>query len=286
MISVKVKVIFLDGKMIKASTALVDSLVPGVVKAKGVFETMRVHDGKIGDLKKHLDRLLKGLKLLNIQAPYSKKRLDQYLYKTIKANAFRQARIRIAIWKEERHLKIAIVCQPFLGYSNETYKKGFKAILSDVQRKKTRFSHIKSMDYACFKRAFMDAKTKGYDEAILANSRMEIVEGSRTNIFFAKKGVLYTPAVRCGCLNGITRQQVIGYAHKGKAACRAVTVNVRKLLQADEAFLTNSLMGVMPLTAVNDRPIGSGRVGPITQKLLYAYCEDAHFSCPAKGKSV
>ena len=237
-------------------------------------------------LEKHLSRLLKGLKLLNIHAPYSQKRLKQYLHRTIKANGLRQARIRLAIWKERQVLRIAIVCRPFKGYPDEKYKKGFKAVISKIKRKKTRFSHIKSMDYACFRAAFMDAEIKGCDEAILLNNRKEIVEGSRTNIFFARKGVLYTPAIKCGALNGITRQQVIRCARKEKVPCRTVAADVRTLFQADEAFVTNSLMGIMPLTVIAGRPVGSGKVGPVTQKLLYAYGEDVHSSCPARSKSV
>ena len=278
--------IFLDGKMVRASTALADSLAPGVVEGKGAFETMRVCDGGIGDLHKHLGRLSRGLNTLHIRAPYSQKQLKQYLSRTLKAGGLQQARIRLAVWKERRVLRIALVCQPFAGYSDAKYKKGFKAAISDIKRKKTKISHIKSMDYACFRRAFMEARAKGCDEAILLNSRMEIVEGSRTNIFFVKKNVLYTPAVKCGALNGITRQQVIRCARKEKDPCRAVAVNVRALFQADEAFVTSSLIGVMPLTVVAGRPVGSGRVGPVTRKLLRAYHTNTHSSCPAEGKSV
>jgi branched-chain amino acid aminotransferase len=276
---VKRKVIFLDGKMVKAGDALVDSLAPGVVEGRGVFETMRVHEGAIDDLNEHLGRLSRGLKAFKIRAPYSQKRLSQHLHQTIKDNGLSSARIRLAIWKEKRLLRIAIVCQPFKGYSDQQYKIGFKALVSDVKRAKARFSHIKSMDYGCFRKAFLEAQAKGYDEAILLNNKKEIVEGSRANIFFVWKGVLYTPSVKSGCLNGITRQQVIGCARKEKILCRAVAANISKVFKADEAFFTNSLMKIMPLTSVNGRTIGSGEPGAITRKLLSSYC-------PAKGKSV
>jgi branched-chain amino acid aminotransferase len=276
---VKRKVIFLDGKMVKEGAALVDSLAPGVVAGRGVFETMRVDEGVIDDLSEHLGRLSRGLKAFKIRAPYSQKRLSQHLHQTIKDNGLSSARIRLAIWKEKRLLRIAIVCQPFKGYSDQQYKRGFKALVSDVKRKKTRFSHIKSMDYGCFRRAFLDAKKKGYDEAILVNDRAEIVEGSRANIFFVRKDILYTPSVKSGCLNGITRQKVIQCARKEKVLCRIIDANICELLKADEVFFTNSLMKIMPLTSVDNRPIGSGVPGAITRKLLSSYC-------PAKVKSV
>lgn len=282
----KVNVIFLDGRMVRADPALVDSLAPGVVQGEGVFETMRAREGKIGDLKEHLDRLWKGLKFLNIRPPYPTERLEYYLYRTLKVNGFRQARVRLAVWREKRHVRTAVVCRPFRGHSGDKYRRGFHAVVSDIRRKKTRSSHIKSMDYACFRRAFAQAKNKGFDEAILLNGRQEIVEGSRTNIFFVHQGVLCTPAIHCGALNGITRQQVIRRARREKIPVRMVAAGIRELFRADEAFVTNSLIGVMPLTAVAGRPVGSGKAGPVTQKLLRAYCTNAHSSCPVRGKSV
>lgn len=282
----KGRVLFLDGKIVKATAALLHATTPGVVKGQGVFETMRVARGKVADLDEHLARLSRGLRLLKMRAPYSKDKLARCLGRTLAANGLRRARIRLAVWKEGRRVRIAIACRPLIGYTDRQYKKGFKAVVSEIKRRKTRFAHIKSLDYGIFRRAFLEAKRVGCDEAVLLNSRREIVEGSRTNIFFVKRGILYTPAVKCGALNGITRRQVIRCARKEKIPCRAVAADVRKLLGADEAFVTNSLIGVMPLTVVAGRPVASGRAGPVTRKLLRAYRTNAHSSCPAPRKSV
>lgn len=280
------KALFLDGRMIRASDKLVESLTPGVVQGKGVFETMRVCGGAIFALEAHMIRLLQGLKTLNMRMPCSRKQLKKYLDRVIRVNHFKEARLRLAVWKEGRSLRLTIVGQDTVGYSAHKYKKGFKAVISDIQRKKTRFSHIKSMDYGCFRQAFMEARRRKCDEAILLNNCKEIVEGSRTNVFLIKKGVLYTPATRCGCLNGITRQIVISLARQMNISCRAVAVDVRRLQQADEAFVTNSLMGIMPLTVVAGKEIGRGEAGPLTQKLLRAYRSNVHSSCPPQSKSV
>jgi len=282
----KTRSIFLDGRMVKASLVLIDALAPGVVDGKGVFETMRVYNGRIFGLEHHLDRLVRGLKSLKIRSSYSKKQYIRHLYRTIRANRLRQARIRLAVWRERRRLRISIVCQSFGGYSERQYQRGLKAVISDVRRAKTWFSHIKSMDYTCFHRAFKEAETHGYDEAILLNSRKELVEGSRTNVFFIKKNTLYTPAVKCGCLNGITRQIVMKHARQMNIPCRTVHAGIRKLLRADEAFVTNSLMGVMPLTAVGTHPIGRGKTGALTRRLLRAYHTNVHSSCSLKSESV
>jgi branched-chain amino acid aminotransferase len=242
---------------------------------------MRVYNGTIFALDKHFNRLFRGLKLLNVRSPYSRKQWSRRLYQTIKANSLKEARIRLAVWREKGHLRIAIVCQNIKSEGAGKVQTGVKALISSVRRKKTKHSHIKSMDYACFREAFLEAKKEGFDEAILLNSRKEIVEGSRTNIFYFKKEVLYTPMVRCGCLNGITRQIVLQCARQLKIPCKPAVVSVAKLMRADEAFVTNSLVGVVALTAVGQQMICHGKVGPLTKKIINAYNTNVHSSCPA-----
>lgn len=264
------RMIFLDGKMVKGGAALIDALAPGTIQRKGVFETMRLGGGKIFAWEDHLRRLSRGLKALGIPQPFSKARWENYLEETLRSNRLNNARIRLAVWQEGQCLRTAIVGQTF-NYSEDDYKKGFKAVISNIRRKKNPFSHIKSLDYVCFRRAFQEAQVRGYDEAILLNNRHELVEGSRSNIFLIKRGVLHTPAVRCGCLNGITRQAVLRCARQAGIPCRAGGMAARRLDQADEAFLTNALIGVMPLTRVGTRTIGQGKMGPLTQQLMEAY---------------
>ncbi len=282
----KPRSLFLDGRMVRADQALMDALEPGVVAGKGVFETMRASAGEVLNLDEHLTRLLKGLKTLKMRAPYSRKQFKQYLSRVIRANKLKKARIRLAVWKEGRLLRTAIVGQAFTGYSEEKYKKGFTACLSKVCRPKTRFSYIKSMDYGIFRQAFIEAQANKCDEAILLNNRGRLVEGSRTNIFFVKRGVLCTPATRCGCLNGITRRNTFHLARQLGIPCKAVEVGLRALRGADEAFLTNALMDIMPLTRVGGKTIGQKGAGPITKKLMDAFNTNIHSTCPLRTKSV
>ncbi len=275
----KTRSIFLDGQMVKARTELIDSLLPGVVAGKGVFETMRVYNGKIFSLDKHFDRLFRGLRLLKIRSPYSNIQLGVYLDRTIKVNLIKEARIRLAVWREKRQLRIAVVCQDIRSNWVQKDQKGIRAVVSSVIRKKTQFSNIKSMEYHCFRQAFNEAKKQGYDEAILLNNRQEIVEGSRTNIFYIRKGALYTPMVKCGCLNGITRQIVIRLAQNLKIPMCVVAANIRMLLRSDETFVTNSLIGIVPLAVVDNQMIGEGKIGPMTKELMDAYNTNVHSSC-------
>jgi len=272
--------------MVHARRDLIDSLAPGIVQGEGVFETMRVVNGHIFALEEHFNRLWRGLKLLNMRSPYTQKQWRQTLQHTIKLNGFKNAQIRLAIWNENEKLRIAIVCRDIKNHWSRKYKQGIKAVVTSVKRNKMRTSNIKSMDYGCFRQAYEEAQRKGFDEGILLNNRREVVEGSRTNVFYVRKGILYTPAVKCGCLNGITRKIILQNARQLGIAWASVYARVSLLMQADEVFVTNSLVGVMPVTAINDKIIGTGKTGPVTNKLWDAYCTNVHLSCPPLYKSV
>jgi branched-subunit amino acid aminotransferase/4-amino-4-deoxychorismate lyase len=122
-----------------------------------------------------------------------------------------------------------------------------RVIISTVTRPSLRFSHVKSLDYLCFRKAYLEAHRKGADEAILLNHRGELVEGSRTNLFWMKDNVLYTPAIQCGCLNGIGRQLALKNARQKGIPVKFVHAKPQTLFAADKAFLTNSVMGPVPL---------------------------------------
>ena len=258
--------IFLDGTFIEVKRSLVKSLTPGVLKAKGVFETMRFENGKILALDAHLKRLSKGLKFQNIQSPYSIKKLKDLILSFPQANSCRPARIRLIVWKEKSQIRVVIVSEPA-----SALPKSYRAIVSKIIRPKNQFSHLKSLDYSDSRRSFLEAKRQGYDEAILLNREGKVVEGSRTNIFFVKKGTLYTPSLKCGCLNGITRQMILRIARQNKIACQMVEANPQSLRNADEAFLTNSVQGVVPLVAVGKCRINKAKIGSLTKYFRKIY---------------
>ncbi len=265
--------IFLDGKMVEADAVLMESLAPGVVEGKGVFETMKVYQGRILFLQEHLVRMQRGLKLYGLRQPYSLEKIKKYFYIVIQRNGLKNARIRISVWRKEgrdqKHMAIVAQATPII--LGARYRKGITAMITLLPRPKTHFSHIKSLDYRIFREAFIEAKAKGYDEAILLNNREELVEGATSNIFFIKKGTLHTPATRCGCLNGITRNRVLQCAKKLGISSRIVFAHKSELFNAEEAFITNSLLGVMPLTRVDSKKIGTQRAGKITMRVLNAY---------------
>ncbi len=269
------KVIFLDGLMIPATQAWVKMLSPGILSGAGVFETMRSYKGEIFALKQHLQRLYDGLKILKIQPPCLRKEMISYLNESLKVNNLKNARIRLIVWTAKKKTRISIAAFSYHPLLKEKYNQGFKAIFSDIRRDENAISsRIKTVNYLPLLMAQRKAKARGNDEAILLNSRGFVVEGSKTNIFYIKDKKLYTPALKSGCLNGITRQIVLKLAKKMDLQVSERLILPDNLFEADEAFLTNSLIEVMPLTVAQGQVIGSGKAGSLTKKVLKTYRQE------------
>lgn len=239
----KKNLIFLDGKFIKADKALLDSLMPGIIQGKGVFETMRVFGGNILALELHLERFTKGLNFYKLNLPYSKKKICILLHETLRINKFKDARIRLAVWKENSRNRISIIAQKLSNKKPEAYK----IIISSFQHPGRKRSYLKSLDYFIFREAYQEALEKGADEAILLNKNGEVVEGSRSNIFFIKDNILYTPTLVSGCLNGIMRGLVLKKAKELRVSTKETNISLQQLMNCDEAFLTNSVIGFVSI---------------------------------------
>lgn len=264
-------IIHLNGKMVKRDFKTLHAMAPGILEGKGVFETMQVYSGKIFAFDQHWQRLLRGLKAYNIHPSFKETEVLNNIHSCLLRNELNNARVRLTIWRSSEKIKMSIVCQGVRRRSQAQYQKGFSVTLSKLIRNKTKYSHIKSIDYQLFRQAYLQAKKNGYDEAILLNRQGFLVEGTRTNIFYVKNRTLYTPSVQCGCLNGITRQFVLQIARRKKISYKTVKAKPNDVIVSDEAFLTNSLLGIMPVTRFAGKRIGKGRMGEVTFTLHDAY---------------
>ena len=124
--------------------------------------------------------------------------------------------------------------------------------------------------------ARMEARAAGCDEAILLNERGYMAEGSTANIFLVRKGELITPSLESGVLPGITREAVLEIAHASNIMAAEREVELKELTTAEEAFITNSILELMPLTCFDSKPIGSGKAGQLTKNMMAAYRELVH----------
>ncbi len=145
-------------------------------------------------------------------------------------------------------------------------------MISRVRQQDIFLAQLKCTSRLLYERAQEEAKAKGFNEAIILNKKGNLAEASRANIFFVLRHELFTPALLCGCLNGITRKAIMDLAKIYKIKVNEGNFLPQALLGSDEAFLTNSLIGVMPLRKIGKKKIGRGK-NKLTQFFRQKYLQ-------------
>jgi branched-chain amino acid aminotransferase len=289
-------VVYLNGSLIPLSQARISPLDYGFLHGYGLFETMRAYSGHVFRLEKHLARLERSARALNIDLDGTAK-LEKAVYETLRANQLLDARIRVSVSPGEEELAPGVPARgeptvfiTAIGYeppSEQLYRRGFTAMVSRVHRSpRSPASGLKSLSGLDILLARQEAASYGVHHAILLNDDDLVAEGSSSNVFHLNDRTLFTPAEHSGILQGVTRDVVLKeLAPSLGLVSEEVDVALSDLLEAEEAFLTNSMIEIMPLTVVADRSIGTGRPGPLTQRFMKAYKELIERSLTEQGRT-
>lgn len=282
------EIVYLNGALVPRSKAKISAFDHGFLYGYGLFETMRAYSGKIFLLDRHLKRLSESVRMTGMENALADIDLAQACMDTVKVNKLKEARLRLTVTRGEagsfpgREQNVATVLVAASAYTplpDAAYEKGYKALISSFRRdSRSLLSILKSTSYLLSVLARKEAEAVGLDEALLLNEQDAVAEGSISNIFFVKQGELVTPPVASGILPGITREVVIELAAGSKIRAVEADIRVSDISRFDEAFLTNSVLEIMPLVAVRDKAgntynIGSGRPGDVTRQLMKAYRE-------------
>lgn len=220
------------------------SLDTGYFFGMGIFETIAVEKGHPLFLDWHLERMQKGLKKLGIptdtfQKQATPKQIAQYLTEHPMEHGV------LKIMASEENLLFTTRENP---YTDKDYERGFRLDLSPILRNETSpFTYIKSFHYGDNLLEKRRAKEAGYDETLFRNTKGYLAETSASNIFFVKKQQLFTPDIHCGLLDGIVRRYILENYN-----VKETLLLPEELNSFDEAFLTNSLMGIMPVVSIDD----------------------------------
>jgi branched-chain amino acid aminotransferase len=271
--------VFLNGDFLKSETAATPALDRGLLYGYGLFETMRSYGGCVFRLEAHYRRLSESAILLDIPSHLTFDGLRTAIDALLEKNGLPDARIRLTLTAgstpqpgNKTDPALLITAVPLIEYPTSLYERGMSAITSAVRRNETSpLSRVKSLNYLDNLLAREEARREGADEAILLNTRGMVAEGSASNVFLVSDGRLLTPDLDSGVLPGITRAAVIELAAGADIACAEGEVEPATLSKAEEAFLTNSIIGVMPLTRLDGKLIGDGRPGPTTEAISRLY---------------
>lgn len=231
----------------------------------GVFETVAMECGRPVFLDWHLERLLGSLKELGISGNITEREVQEYLI-SIKAGEGPQAFLDHGVLKIMVSEKNNLFTMRENPYTPAKRRKGFRLVYSSVYRNETSpLVRHKTMNYGDCILEKRRAASLGADELIFRNSRGEICEGTTTNIFFVREGRLYTPPVFCGLLPGILRRFILEHFPVTECVIRAEDVP-----KMEECFVTNSLMGVMPVNCLGEKKFLPGEQAEACQKAYLA----------------
>ncbi len=275
--------VYLNGKFVEKEQARVSVFDHGFLYGDGIYETMRAYEGTIFLLKKHLGRLKRSARAVSLKLPIPLNDIGGALNESLKVNRLRNAYVRLHISRGPGEIGLdpalcpvptmVITAKPFHEYPAGYYERGLKVAVV-----KTRRNHplavspsIKSTNFLNNILARIEAKKARAYEGIMLNWEGYVAEGTISNIGMVKKGVLYTPGLDTGILEGVTRDLVLRLARRKKITVRETRILPKNLLAADECFITNTTMEIMPVTTINRKIIGSGKPGPLTTLLLREY---------------
>lgn len=275
--------VYLNDKVVPKQEAVVSVYDHGFLYGDGIYETMRVYGGVVFMLDEHMKRLCRSAERISLCLPMPVDVIKAAVYETLKANDLSDASVRVSVTRGFGELGLdpdlcakptfVIYAHPFNSYPEEYFENGVKVMISKVRRNhpETLDPAIKSHNFLNNILAKIEAKRGDYFEAIMRNLEGQIAEGTISNLFFIKHDTLCTPHLKTGILDGITREIIIRLAMSLGMNVREDKFRPGDLQTADEAFISNSLMEIMPVTHVGDEIIAGGHVGHRTKELLAAY---------------
>ena len=279
--------VFLNDRMIDRDKACISVTDSGFLYGAGLFETMRSHNGVVFALADHLDRLFFSARSLSINNPYQKGDIADAVYKVLAANKLTDARLRLTFTNgpmvetdQDRKPTLLITATKFRSYPPEYYKNGISVILCPFRQNpyEPTCGH-KTTNYYSRMLALSMAHQRRAAEALWFTTGNHLAEGCISNVFLVRDSVLYTPPVETPVLAGVARKTVCQLALKNSIELTEKDLTIDDVLSADEIFLTNVIMQVMPITSVEKHTVGDGKVGPTVKKLQRSFAELIENEC-------
>lgn len=280
-------VIWLDGEFVPWREAKTHVLTHTLHYGMGVFEGVRAYKAKNGTaifrLYEHTDRLFRSAHILNMPMPYDKETINQACLDTVRKNNLETAYLRpMCFYGSEGmglradNLKVHVMVAAWAWGSylgNEGLEKGIRIRTSSYTRHHVNITMCKAKangNYMNSMLALQEALTDGYDEALLLDNEGYVAEGSGENIFIVRDGVIYTPDLT-SALEGITRETIMQFAEENNINVKEKRITRDEVYVADEAFFTGTAAEVTPIRELDNRQIGEGKRGPVTEKLQKLY---------------
>ena len=273
----KEPIIYINGIFFPLSQAKISILDRGFCYGDGLFETIRVNYGKIFRLEQHINRLLGSLEQILIELPMTRLELMRAVQETLDRNKFKNAIIRLAVTRGITHSNIqidpaipptlVINIYPFTPPRKVIYKKGIQIKLFQERANLINgtTNRLKSCNYLSNILVKNLSERNNFMEGVIVDPDFGVTEGTTSNIFLVKNGFLKTPPISPYVLAGITRQVVLDIAKEHKIPFMEGPITENELINADEVFITNSGIEIVPVTQIDSQYIGNKKPGILTE---------------------
>lgn len=276
-------VVMIDGRIVGEDASVVSVFDRGFLYGDSVYEVMRTYDGTVFALPEHVDRLYSSASRVFIDIPIGVEEMRREVERAVLEASVGSSLVRVQVTRGTGPLGLdttvardprrVVIVGALRGPSAEDYENGIGVALVRTQRTadNTEAAGAKVANYLVSLLALREAAAVGAKEAIIVDGRGRVLEGATSNVFAVCHGVLLTPPESEGILPGITRSYLLRAAEAIRVPLRITTLTSGDLYGADEVFVSSTSREVLPVVKVDDRVVGSGAVGPVTQAIHEAF---------------
>jgi len=277
--------IYIDGTYYPESEAKISVFDHGLLYGDGVFEGIRFYNGKVFRLEEHIKRLYKSAAAICLNIPLNREEVTEAVLETIRRNELRDGYIRLVVSRGKGNLglspehcpkpTIIIIAAKITLYPEENYEKGLKIVTCATRR----IAHgalspmVKSLNYLNNIMAKIEATHAGAGEGLMLNEQGFVAECTGDNIFLVTDGLIFTPPISSGALAGVTRAVAMQIAGELGIDVSESQMTRYDVYTADECFLTGTAAEIIPAVEIDRRPIGDGKPGPVTRRMIARFRE-------------
>ncbi len=263
----------INGERVPHSKAKISVYDNSLLYAEGLFETFLACDDRVMFLEEHLTRLYKGAAVINLTPPVGRRQLAAWMKQTLAAHPNRIKKLRLTITSGESKRWTGLAGKPQVILMAGPHTIPTRPFRLDVSTFKvdqdSAFRRIKTISYAIHAAALKRASEKGYDDALMLNNRGHVAEATSANIFWCRRGRIYTPPLSAGCLEGTTRHVVLREAKKLGLSVVERTDSLARVVDSDEMFVSSSLKLVLGVSEIaHGRRRHRFGAGEITQTIM------------------
>src|SRR5437870_7908257 len=282
---VKEAKIYIDGKFYSEANAKVSVLDHGLLYGDGIFEGIRFYSGRVFRLEEHLNRLWDSARSICLEIPMTMREMTEAVLETIRQNHLRNGYIRLLVTRGIGNLglnptqckspSVIIIVATIVLYHQDVYRKGLSIVTCATRRSNPAALNpaVKSLNYLNNVMARIEANLARADEALMLNDAGNVAECTADNVFVVKRGQIFTPPITAGALRGITRSIVFEIAAELGIKVSETDITRHDDFIADECFLTGTAAEIIPVVKADGRPIGTGKPGPITARMVARFRE-------------